>query len=285
MRRLCAEVFTLRLPLTQGVKLNRLLNEFRSDWRAAGRRPATATDYAKRLAPFLAEFPEPTATDAKRWVAEGPTPHIQRDRGKALRCFGKWAQAEGIEGYEWWPRIKQRTIPEAPQTTTTADQYAAVLERCQSPRDRAIVATLWATGMRRAELARIRIEELNLDEGYVIVAQSKTGRPRVAPLSPEAVKYLHKYLRARTVDEGPLWLGERGPLTDYGIQQLLQRLGSPSAHAYRRGWAVESLRRGVSQVSVQAAAGWNSGAMAARYTRALAGELSVEEFRRSYAKR
>jgi hypothetical protein len=39
-----------------------------------------------------------------------------------------------------------------------------------------------------------------------------------------------------------------------------------------------ALRQGISQVSVQAAAGWNSGAMVTRYTSAVAGELSMSEF-------
>jgi len=56
----------------------------------------------------------------------------------------------------------------------------------------------------------------------------------------------------------------------------------PSAHAWRRGWAVQALRSGVSETSVKAVAGWSSGAMVARYTLALSGELAVEEFRRTW---
>ena len=41
-------------------------------------------------------------------------------------------------------------------------------------------------------------------------------------------------------------------------------IGVPSAHAWRRGWAVQALRNGVSETSVRAAAGWSSGAMVAR---------------------
>ena len=40
---------------------------------------------------------------------------------------------------------------------------------------------------------------------------------------------------------------------------------------------------GASWSSVRAAAGWSSGAMVARYTCALSGELAVEEFQRSWA--
>ena len=59
-------------------------------------------------------------------------------------------------------------------------------------------------------------------------------------------------------------------------------MGVPTAHAWRRGWAVQALRNGVSETSVKAAAGWSSGEMVARYTRALSGELAIEEFQRSW---
>jgi hypothetical protein len=42
------------------------------------------------------------------------------------------------------------------------------------------------------------------------------------------------------------------------------------------------LRRGVSETSVRAAAGWSSGAMLARYTRALSGELAMDEFQKAW---
>jgi hypothetical protein len=46
---------------------------------------------------------------------------------------------------------------------------------------------------------------------------------------------------------------------------------------------VDSLRHGVSQTSVQSAAGWSGPAMVSRYCRQLAGELSMEEFSRRWA--
>jgi hypothetical protein len=63
---------------------------------------------------------------------------------------------------------------------------------------------------------------------------------------------------------------------------LIAKDGFQSAHAWRRGWAVQALRSGVSETSVGAAAGWSSGAMVARNTSALSGELAVVEFRRTW---
>jgi integrase len=71
-------------------------------------------------------------------------------------------------------------------------------------------------------------------------------------------------------------------MTGNAIRLRLNKMGVPSAHAWRRGWAVQALRNGVSETSVKAAAGWSSGAMVARYTRALSGEIAVEEFQKSW---
>lgn len=77
----------------------------------------------------------------------------------------------------------------------------------------------------------------------------------------------------RSFDDGRL-VG----MSSNAIQQLMKRLDAPSPHAWRRGWAVHALKRGISQVSVQTAAGWSSGAMVARYTSGMSAELAISEF-------
>lgn len=119
----------------------------------------------------------------------------------------------------------------------------------------------------------MRVEDLDVEQRCVMVIGAKGGKPRLAPLSPEAARYLLRYLRHRAVHphaaSPALWLGERDPLADQGIRQVLERRGAPSAHAFRRGWCVDSLRTGVSQTSVQAAAGCAGPAMVSRYSSTL----------------
>ena len=71
-------------------------------------------------------------------------------------------------------------------------------------------------------------------------------------------------------------------MSSNAIRLILQRAGLPSAHAWRRGWAVHALRNGVSETSVRAAAGWSIGGMVSRCTNALSGELAITEFQRSW---
>lgn len=138
-----------------------------------------------------------------------------------------------------------------------------------------MVELLWCTGLRVSELARLENTDVDLAGGYAVVRQSKTGRPRLVPLSDRACRLI----RRQTNGDGSL-LG----MSAHAIQLMLRRLGAPSAHAWRRGWAVQALRSGVSQTSVQAAAGWSSGAMVTRYTAAVSGELAISEFRRRHGR-
>ena len=162
-----------------------------------------------------------------------------------------------------------------PQTTTTELDYKKAVCAASTLRDKALVEVLWSCGLRRSEIARLDIADVNFSEGFLIIRTSKTGKPRIAPLSPSARHAIRKHIGKRL--QGSLF-----GMTTNAIRLCLMRLGAPSAHAWRRGWAVQALRNGVSETSVRAAAGWSSGAMVARYTRALSGELAVEEFQRSW---
>ena len=164
-----------------------------------------------------------------------------------------------------------------PQCTVVEADYIKALSQCTTTRDIALVEMLWSTGMRREELSRACIEHVDFAGGFIVVPTSKNGRPRIVPLSPKLLQAVRKLIGRR----------ENGPILNMSgnaIRQRLRRMGAPTAHAWRRGWAVQALRNGVSETSVKAAAGWSSGEMVARYTRALSGELAVEEFQRSWMK-
>lgn len=252
-----------------------LVEEFELDWHLEGKSKQTAKNYAFDLRKFLGAYPVPTLVEAKAWMVGTESLVGRRKRGQAIRAFGKWLHEQEHEGFEWWkqvPLTKEKTLP---QTTTTVSDYIKALANAKAPRDKAIIEVLWSCGVRRSELCSLNIEDIDFVGGFMLIRQSKTGKPRVVPISPSARRTLRKHLRGRT--QGSVF-----EMSSNAVRLLLQRLGAPSAHAWRRGWAVQALRNGVSETSVRAAAGWSSGAMVARYTRALSGELAVEEFQRCW---
>ena len=52
-----------------------------------------------------------------------------------------------------------------------------------------------------------------------------------------------------------------------------------SAHSFRRGLAARALRKGVSQSSLMVMAGWSSPSMVSRYTRSVAYDVMLTEYR------
>jgi len=253
----------------------RLVDEFQLDWHLEGKSKQTAKNYSFDLRKFLTEFENPTLEQAKKWVLKTDSIVGRRKRAQAIRAFGRWLVDQGINGFEWHrqlPLTKEKTFP---QPTVVRNDYEKALEAAKTLRDKAIIEVLWSSGLRRTELALLQVTDVDFLGGYIVVRQSKTGRPRIVPLSPNAKRALRRHLQSRT--EGSLFEMESN-----AVRLLLRRLNAPSAHAWRRGWAVQALRNGVSEASVRAAAGWSSGAMVARYTRALSGELAVEEFQKSW---
>jgi integrase len=242
-----------------------LLGEFQLDWTLAGKSEQTAKNYVRGIELLLEAHPDPTLVDVKQWLSSITSTVSRRKRAQAVRAFGAWAQTNEYEVFAWWQRV-----PLVKETRRPQETAASTL------RDKALVEVLWSCGLRRSEIARLDIADVNFSEGFLIVRTSKTGKPRIAPLSPSARHALRKHIAKRS--HGSLF-----DMTTNAIRLCLMRLGAPSAHAWRRGWAVQALRSGVSETSVRAAAGWSSGAMVARYTRALSGELAIDEFQRSWS--
>jgi integrase/recombinase XerD len=61
-------------------------------------------------------------------------------------------------------------------------------------RDRAMLETLYSTGIRRMELCNLKNQDLNLEEGFVMVREGKNNKDRVVPIGERAIAWLDKYL-------------------------------------------------------------------------------------------
>jgi integrase/recombinase XerD len=62
-------------------------------------------------------------------------------------------------------------------------------------RDRALLEVLYSTGMRRLELVRLKLYELQLERGLILINQGKGHKDRYVPIGERAVRWLEKYIR------------------------------------------------------------------------------------------
>jgi len=123
-------------------------------------------------------------------------------------------------------------------------------------RDRAILETLYGTGLRVSELAGLEVHDV--DGVELVRVLGKGSKERVVPLAGQARRTVDRYLaagRSALVAEGSaehLWLGVRGgPLGARGVRRVVRwRLGT-FPHALRHSFATHLLEGGADLRTVQ----------------------------------
>jgi len=60
-------------------------------------------------------------------------------------------------------------------------------------RDRAVLETLYSTGIRRHECISLSVEDLNPEKGLLLVRQGKGGKNRLVPVGERACLWLQRY--------------------------------------------------------------------------------------------
>ncbi len=143
-----------------------------------------------------------------------------------------------------------------------AKEGDASARRPETARDRAMLETLYATGMRVSELVALDCDDVNLLERHMRCA-GRTSRERLIPLRARAVEAIDHYLfQARPLlvlrEENALFLNHRGNrLTRQGFWLILKSYASKAEisditpHTLRHTFATHALGRGVDLREVQ----------------------------------
>lgn len=138
-----------------------------------------------------------------------------------LKTFFKWLTRENHIPYNAASELQLPKLPkQLPRTILSIAEVEAVLmqaepNNAQGLRDRAMLETLYSTGLRRMELPNLKHYDVDLNRRIVVVREGKGKRDRVVPIGERACGWINKYL----LEARPqLMTGERESLfvTDYG---------------------------------------------------------------------
>lgn len=137
-------------------------------------------------------------------------------------------------------------------------------------RDKAMLELLYATGLRVSELVFLKLNQINLEVGYVSV-MGKGAKERLIPMGRKAQQVLTQYLkhgRSNLLKKPSpyLFIGYRGrPLTRQGFWEIIKRYVLKSGinkhispHTLRHSFATHILERGADLRSVQTMLGHSS---------------------------
>lgn len=125
-------------------------------------------------------------------------------------------------------------------------------------RDRAILETLYSTGIRVSELVSLDIERIDFIGGVVKV-YGKGKKERITPIGERALRAIRDYLAKRPSKSKAVFLSKRGRrLKDSDIRRLLDKYirklslkENVSPHTLRHSFATHLLDKGADLRSVQ----------------------------------
>jgi integrase/recombinase XerD len=187
-----------------------------------------------------------------------------------LRAFYKFLLVEDLldddptellEG----PRLR-RKIPEILSVYEIRQMLDIIdLSEPQGQRNRAILETLYACGLRVSELVNLRRTNMFLAAGFIKVL-GKNNKERLVPIGSDAVKYIEQYvdhIRAKQEikpgHENYVFLNRRGArmtrvMVFYIIKELAEKAGirkTISPHTFRHSFATHLVEGGADLKAVQ----------------------------------
>jgi len=184
-------------------------------------------------------------------------------RVSTLKRFYQYCVRERRIGAD--PTLKlepPRRVPRFPKSLSEADVEALLgapdASSALGLRDRAMLETLYATGLRVSELVALRTFEVNLDSGVVRV-MGKGAKERLVPLGEEAVDWISRYMKERKDASDALFLTSRGRgMTRQAFWHLIRRYGARvlpgkklSPHVLRHAFATHLINHGADLRVVQ----------------------------------
>lgn len=189
----------------------------------------------------------------------------QSDRLGGVRRFFGWMKRSGHLDQDpakgiTLARVKRR-LPKHILTPEEAEAILAQpdLETPMGLRDRALLEVLYATGVRRGELEKLQVEDLQLTSLTLRVEQGKGQKDRLLPLSERAAAWVEKYLEearpsfVRGLDPGALFLAAKSgkPLQGQRMAKIvrlyIEAAGVPkegACHLFRHTLATLMLEGG-----------------------------------------
>lgn len=169
--------------------------------------------------------------------------------------------AEDLRAPRAWPALpKYLDLEQVDRLLTQPD-----VSTPRGVRDKALIETLYATGLRVTELLSLKAGDISLDAGY-LTCIGKGDKQRIVPLGDSAVEWVRRYI----ADARPALLKGRkskwlfvnakagGQLSRVGFWKVLKEYGIKagvsrdlSPHVLRHSFATHLLERGADLRAIQ----------------------------------
>lgn len=256
--------------------------------------------------PDLATITTATLHDFQRWHFYQPT-HRGVARGIAyqnrvlstVKSLFRFLHEETIIARDPAAPLEHAREPQTlPRNILTPQEARKIIEAPDTGtplgyRDRTILETLYATGIRKLELMNLTLADVNLDEELLRLNGGKGAKDRVVPLTAVAARFLESYINAVRPKllgkkaSNRLFLSLRGlPIARNTLGSVVEKYAKRArvkkrvtCHLWRHSCATHLLQRKANLRHVQEILGHRSLATTERYL-----HLTITELKEAHRK-
>jgi site-specific recombinase XerD len=226
-------------------------------------------------------------SETDRWKSTNPSArHVAskttiNDYFRALRTFFNWLEREELIVENPFKHVKTPKPDNRIIQALTPAEIDRLFKACSGKsmlgvRNRAILRVFLDRGLRLSELINLTLDDVNMDDGSILVRRGEDGKPRIVRIGNKAQKALWKYVTLfRKGSSDKLFLNRSGePFDFFGVSIFLRRLGDKAkvkvhAHQLRHTFAISFLRAGGDVFSLQYLLGHSTLQMTQRYLQSL----------------
>jgi site-specific recombinase XerD len=194
---------------------------------------------------------------------------------RAARTFFNWAVEEQYMTISPCKNLSVK-VPNADRYTLSVEQLTQLVAACKTDIQRLTVTLLADTGIRRSELASIRVDDMDMTRRTLRIF-GKGKKRRVVRFGEVTAAHLDAWTKDRTVNGKLLGIGASG------ISSLLVTLGKRTGircnpHSFRRLFACEAIRNGMNLFHVQSLLGHSTLEMTRLYAHEVGSEDALVQY-------
>lgn len=266
-------------------------------------RYTTIVDYKKKLLPFFRyainakaeRVSDITSTHIRNYLIERQKTKYQsvEERStsgnyvhgvaRCIRAFFNFCVAEGWLEKSPMASVKMPRRPKKILDALTVAEIKKIVKGLSSDRDKALFFLLLDTGMRAAECTNLRIGDIEMADGRVLIKSGKGEKDRYVYFGAKTARFLLRVMGSRPAQKY-VWLSEKTgkPLTLRGLSRAVERMGEAAGvkchpHKIRRTFAITSLRSGMNIYTLARLMGHEDITVLKPYLKILNSDLSAAQ--------
>ena len=159
--------------------------------------------------------------------------------------------------------IKYSKTPERLPVCLTKDELKLLFQNIKNPKHRLMIEFLYSSGLRVSELLNMKVNDLNLENGFGFVRKGKGKKDKLIVLSKIIIPKIRQLIQEENLTDFLFVSNRKSKYSPRSIQQILKNANNFSnknihPHALRHSFATHLIESGYAVNEVQALLGHKS---------------------------